>query len=378
MNRDPSAFDNQTDAALVAASLAGDKVAFGRIVTRHWLRVRRVAGRCLPHAFEVDDVAQEAFLQAYLSLSKLRKPEHVGVWVCGIASNLAKMRLRSYKPTERLGDVESGNLVSAESIAIQNEQLRLLHDAIDTLPPAERAAIWHVYHDGMSLRETAAKLAISLSAAKVRVHRGRQRLRHQLLEQTPMIPVDIHDTVLWTTFEGPPPSGKRHERFLTVVEASTLLDEANRALQDGKPNPLGSDPRFVAMFLKERAGKQAMPIWISPIEADVIVLEMGRPNWNTRPQTHDLMLRILETGGVSIKQLVVSSLENHVFIGTLTLSANGETQELDCRPSDGMVLATKLDFPIFVAPAVMDHASMLPNAQGLYARQPTSESTDDK
>ncbi len=377
MNRDPSAFDNLTDAALVAASLAGDKGAFGRIVTRHWPRVHRVAARCLADAFEVDDIAQEAFLQAYLSLTMLRDSQHVGAWVCGIAANLARMRLRSQRDTSTLEGWEIADGVTPEAITIQNERLSHLYDTIDTLPPAERAAIWHVYRDGMSLRETAAKLAISLSATKVRIHRGRQRLRHQLTEQLPMIPVDIHDKLFWVNHVGPrtPSAENRHLRTLTFDEAALLLEEARKPFQEhiqNRPYPLGEGRRSVCLLLKEHKGDRAVPIWIDPVEADTIVLERSQPTWSTRPQTYDLMLRILETGGITIKQLVISSLENSIFIGTLTLNCKGEMIELDCRPSDGMALATKLGFPMFMAPEIMNRSSTTPNEQGEYVLKPAS------
>lgn len=44
---------------------------------------------------EAEDLVQEALLHAYLGLSQLRDPARFGAWLCGIAVNLAKMRLRS-------------------------------------------------------------------------------------------------------------------------------------------------------------------------------------------------------------------------------------------------------------------------------------------
>ena len=77
-----------TDAALVEQCRAGDKSAYGRLVTRHQLRVQRVLQAMLPY-YEVDDVVQEAFLEAYLNLGKLRQPERFRAWLCGIGINLA-------------------------------------------------------------------------------------------------------------------------------------------------------------------------------------------------------------------------------------------------------------------------------------------------
>ena len=78
---------------LVAAALRGEPAAFASLVGTSRGAVHAVLARMLPEA-DVDDVLQEAFLRAFLGLSQLRDPERFVGWVCGIAVNLAKMRLR--------------------------------------------------------------------------------------------------------------------------------------------------------------------------------------------------------------------------------------------------------------------------------------------
>lgn len=391
MNHDLFKANNQIDAGLVASCLSGERAAFGRLVTQHWQRVRRVVCRYLPSAFEADDVAQEAFLQAYLSLAKLREPRHFGAWVCGIAVNQARMRLRAQKPTVELDEWLCGDEVSAENILIQQEQLQRLDSAIGQLPTGERNAIWHVYRDGMSLRETAAKLDISLSAAKVRVHRGRKRLRQTLTEQKPMVPVEIHNIVYWIiavneadvlTVEPEWLPARKRDGMLRTGQAMTTT-EAARRIEAGlspsgeiSPNQdvlLQHRTRQVLVGLREKEGQRCIPIGISPVEADVITMRLAKGGDGflfKRPMSDELMVRVIEAGGISVKHLLVSSLQENVFIGTLVIEAGGKSAEIDCRPSDGLMLSAQMGFPLFVAPEVMNASSLLLDADGLYPNSP--------
>jgi Sigma-70 region 2 len=82
-----------SDRALVGASLAGERDAFDALIDRHAPRARALAGRMLS-AEDAEDVVQEALLRAFLGLSDLRDPARFGAWLCGIALNLARMRVR--------------------------------------------------------------------------------------------------------------------------------------------------------------------------------------------------------------------------------------------------------------------------------------------
>ena len=391
MNHGLSEANNQIDAELVAHCLAGERAAFGRLVTRHWQRVGRVVCRYLPTAFEADDVAQEAFLQAYLSLAKLREPRHFGAWVCGIAVNQARLRLRSQKVLVNLDEWKCGDEVSAENIVIQHEQLQQLDAAIDQLPMGERNAIWHVYRDGMSLRETAAKLDISLSAAKVRVHRGRKRLRQTLTEHKSMIPVKIHNIVYWTVFvkEGAetdmepawfslrtPNGGTRAGQAISIDEAAKRIKASHTPIGEKNPNQdklLQHPERSVSVGLREQNSQRCLRIFISPIEGDPMTLKLAKVNLDItplRPSSFALMESIIKAGGIQIKHLIVSSLQDRVFFGTLVIESNGKLIEIDCRPSDGLMLSAQMGFPLFVAPEVMDKHSLLLDENGLYRNTP--------
>src|SRR5919204_6391381 len=113
------------DELLVAEALAGDRAAFARLVDRHRPRAHALARRLLGDAAEAEDVVQEAVLRSYLALGDLREPPRFGAWLCGIALNLARMRLRGARRLEPLDEVVA--LPSEEDGA--EGALKLLPDA---------------------------------------------------------------------------------------------------------------------------------------------------------------------------------------------------------------------------------------------------------
>jgi hypothetical protein len=114
------------------------------------------------------------------------------------------------------------------------------------------------------------------------------------------------------------------------------------------------DDQYV--FLRERAGKRSFPIVIGRTE--------GREIWNLvneaktpRPMTHELLRNTIEALGAGIERIVVNDLDKGTFYARVVLSRNGETIELDARPSDALALATRVRAPIFAAEHVVELAT---------------------
>lgn len=314
----------RTDSEVVAAVRAGDRTAFAVLLERHERAVRVVAGR-LVGAGEAEDVAQEAFLQAYLGLERLRDPARFGSWLCAIAVNLAKMRLRSRKPVVPLADYPAtdGGLDSAEVS-------ELVTAALDVLPQREREAVLLYYVEGLSSPEVAALVGARPGAVRVRLHRARGRLRARLgtlipqaRKETKMIEVVVHDVVARTATEN-----------------------------GGEPQIVG-DTRIV--LLREEAGERMLPIWIGRPEGDALALELGGEA-TPRPLTADLMAKLLEAAGARVERVEVNSLREDTFYGTIVLVTASGKQEVDARPSDALNLAARVGAPILVDDAVMEHA----------------------
>src|SRR5580698_9540992 len=83
------------DAELVSRTLAGDRDAFNRIVSRYQILICSLAYSRIGHLGQSEDVAQETFITAWKHLRLLRQPEKLRAWLCGIVRN------RIHKSLER-------------------------------------------------------------------------------------------------------------------------------------------------------------------------------------------------------------------------------------------------------------------------------------
>lgn len=344
---------------MVAHALDGDKVAFGRLVARHRPGVTRLLQATFGARAGVDDLLQETFLQAYLNLEQLRDPGRFGPWVRAIAVNLARMQLRAGRLVEVPWEAASAAKAAtaerhaAERAVERKEMLTRVRAAIDDLSPAEREAILRVYMDGLSHREAARLLETSVGAVKVRVHRGRKRLRRALAaefagrarqKERMMIEMTVHDVVA----------------RLPEDEAWPGVDEEKPAVEQAEQwvARLGMSGHRVVL-LKEKEGEQMLPIWIGPFEGEAVIVHLLGPA-PVRPLTFDLMKTVLETGGMKLLRAAVSRLHEKVYYGTLTVQTADGPREIDCRPSDAINLAMRMAAPIFVAPEVMAQQGVRP------------------
>ena len=103
------------------------------------------------------------------------------------------------------------------------------------------------------------------------------------------------------------------------------------------------------VILKEKESDRYLPIWIGPAEADAIAVKLQELSV-PRPLTHDLLGTIIDSMGGAIEHILVNDLENDTFYAKIAIKANGDIKEIDCRPSDGMVIVTRLGAPIYLAP----------------------------
>jgi len=113
------------------------------------------------------------------------------------------------------------------------------------------------------------------------------------------------------------------------------------------------------VILKRVNEERYLPIWIGLYEAEAITIALQEIQV-ARPQTHDLLKTIIQTLNVRLIQVEVVSLSDDVFYGNLILEVNGERREVDCRPSDALALAARMDVPIMVSEDVMSQAGIVP------------------
>ena len=106
------------------------------------------------------------------------------------------------------------------------------------------------------------------------------------------------------------------------------------------------------VILKDLEGKRYLPILIGPFEATAIALALeGTPV--PRPLSHDLMRKMLESLHAKLEQIVIHDIKDSTFFAKLVVRTNGEMQEIDARPSDGIALALRMQAPIFVTDKIV-------------------------
>jgi hypothetical protein len=102
------------------------------------------------------------------------------------------------------------------------------------------------------------------------------------------------------------------------------------------------------VILKDLEGKRYLPILIGPFEATAIALAL-EGTVVPRPLSHDLMRNLLESLSAKLEQIVIHDIKEATFYAKLIVRTNGEVQEIDARPSDGIALALRMHAPIFVS-----------------------------
>lgn len=130
------------------------------------------------------------------------------------------------------------------------------------------------------------------------------------------------------------------------------------------------------VVLKEQEGERLLPIWIGPFEADAITIQLQGMD-AARPLTHDLLKSVIETLGAEVMHIIVTGLENTTFYAQIVLDIDGDTIEIDSRPSDAIALAVRVNAPIYVAEDVMDQACIQPGEEMSLTESGSSQEPDD-
>ena len=173
---------------LVARARRGDRPAFDELVQRTYVDTYTLAVRLTGNEEDARDVVQEAYLRAWKSLHRFRGDAAFSTWMYRITANASYtlVERRRRRRTARLDDVDDpiDRRLDAQpdTLAESNAGLGELSAALDELPPNLRALVILKDVYGLSHEAIADELGISVAAAKVRLHRGRKRLRDVLDE----------------------------------------------------------------------------------------------------------------------------------------------------------------------------------------------------
>lgn len=172
--------------------LKGDHNAFGEIVEVYKDKIFQLCYRMLGNRFEAEDMAQEAFIRAYVNIERYNIDRKFSTWLYRIATNLCIDRIRKKKPDYYLDQEVQGldGLTMYSQIASKDrtpdeevtklELQEIIQREILKLPEKYRTVIVLKYIDELTLLEISEILDIPIGAVKTRIHRGREALRKQL------------------------------------------------------------------------------------------------------------------------------------------------------------------------------------------------------
>lgn len=185
MTRDP--LQEPPDDALVRAVLAGDKSAYGALVSRYQDTYMRFAARTLGSTEDADEALQSAFIRAFRALDQCQNPARFGSWLYQIVINecrtLATRRLRRERYLVRLDTVDDGETGPVSPSLREGADLREeIEHALMQLPVEQREAFVLKYVEELSYEEMVELTGVGLSALKMRVKRACERLRILLEE----------------------------------------------------------------------------------------------------------------------------------------------------------------------------------------------------
>ena len=160
--------------------------AFGPLVERYQKPIFNLMYRMAGSSDKAADLTQETFIRAYQKLERFHPGKRFFPWLYSIGLNLARDFAR-----KNTCNPEAGSTLNPESFSGCNspgdqhdrmcESLEFLRleKALNELPVIYREALILRYHDEFSMGDIAAALNLSVSAAKMRVHRGLDMLRER-------------------------------------------------------------------------------------------------------------------------------------------------------------------------------------------------------
>lgn len=170
----------------------GDQSAFEDIVEHFQGKVFAICFRMVGNKHEAEDIAQEAFIRAYINIQSYDENRKFSTWLYRIATNLAIDRMRKKKPDYYLDAEIQGadglNLyaqipddgVLPEDEVESLETQSYIQKEIMELPAKYRSIIALRFIDELSLKEISEILEIPVGTVKTRIHRGREALRKKL------------------------------------------------------------------------------------------------------------------------------------------------------------------------------------------------------
>ncbi len=182
--------DNESE--YIRASLAGDEGAYAALIEHYQERVTRLMWRFSHDLNTHEELVQEVFVQAYMSLSKFARKAPFEHWLCSIGTNIGYKFWKTQK-RERDNKVnfETFDLVeareSSEDDSQKHELADKLYEALAMLDTDDRLVLTLMYYEELEGREIAGRMGWSYTATRMRISRARKKLRALIEKHAPEV-----------------------------------------------------------------------------------------------------------------------------------------------------------------------------------------------
>lgn len=180
----------QEDHHYIEKTLQGNINAYGQLIQKHEKYAYTLAMRILKNREDAEEAAQDAFIKAYHSLKTFEGKSKFTTWLYKIVYNEAVGRLRKTKTyTIQLEEVEdlpvnSNDYLDGLSSMQLEERKKIIQRGLDSMKPAESAALTLFYLDEQSIKEIEVIMGLTSSHVKILLHRGRKSLLDSLQKIT--------------------------------------------------------------------------------------------------------------------------------------------------------------------------------------------------
>ncbi len=317
---------DDSDEALVRLARSGERAAFGVLVERHQQSALVLCQRLLGDVEASQDAVQEAVLASWLNLDRLIQPESFGSWLSGIALNMARQALKSSMAERRRASAaQQGQQLdeSPEELAEMSDISRHIRAAVNALSPGQRDAVYLFYISGLTHKEAAAELGVSVSAVKARLHHARANLGRSLVDLRPQEPT-----------------------------MSTTTDFVDVRIVDVRASNPHDSPRVALVLLETPEGDRHLPIFIGIPEATALAFSLENVEM-PRPMTYQFAASLLTACEGRVTEVRIDKLVEITYFATVIVETTSGYHEMDARPSDALNLAALANARITTNPRLL-------------------------
>ncbi len=172
----------ESDEALVRAGALGDEAAFGRLVRRYLRRAMAAAMEYADSREDAEDIAQDAFRRVAGSLGDFDQTREFAPWFFTILRNTGRnaARHRRVRRHEAIEPDHPSTLPGPHEEAHRAELRLRIEQAVQALPPMQRACFRLCMVEGLSSAEAAGATGVAESTVRVHVFKARRALRRLL------------------------------------------------------------------------------------------------------------------------------------------------------------------------------------------------------